>query len=229
MSSRKLTKRKKFILENLEDRFYTPEEAFAWLKQKQPPLRFNQTVELAVRLGINPRKSVVKGSVILPHGTGKEIRVAVFAQGEHAEQAEQAGADRVGFEDLAEDIRQGNIDYHVVIATPDAMKLVGRLGPILGKRGLMPNPKMGTVTVQVADAVKNAKAGQVRFRNDKTGIVHSILGKLDFSVEHLVDNLKVFIQHLKKIKPSTAKGIYLCKVTVSSTMGPGIEIDLSSL
>jgi large subunit ribosomal protein L1 len=172
---------------------------------------------------------VVRGSAVLPNGIGKDVRVAVFTQGANAEAAEAAGADRVGMEDLAEDMKSGNIDYDVVIASPDAMRVVGQLGKLLGPRGLMPNPKVGTVTPNVVEAVNNAKAGQVRYRTDKAGIIHAPLGKIDFEPEKLRENLEVLLTNLIKAKPSTSKGIYMKKVTVSSTMGPGLTIDHSAL
>jgi large subunit ribosomal protein L1 len=184
-------------------------------------------VEAAVNLGVDPRKSdqVVRGSTVLPNGTGKVVRVAVFAQGANAEAAKEAGADVVGFEDLAEQVKGGMLDFDVVIASPDAMRVVGQLGPILGPRGLMPNPKVGTVAADVAQAVKNAKAGQVRYRADKAGILHCGIGKVDFEVQALEENLRALLADLVKAKPASAKGIYLKKVTLSSTMGPGIPVD----
>ena len=180
-------------------------------------------------LGIDPRKSDqnVRGAIVLPHGTGKTARVLVFAQGDKAAAAESAGADKVGFEDLVADIKAGNLDYDVVIATPDAMRVVGQLGQILGPRGLMPNPKVGTVTQDVEQAVKNAKAGQARYRADKNGIVHSGIGKASFDVKALRENLMSLMQELKRVKPSTAKGVYIKKLIISSTMGPAVSIDLS--
>jgi large subunit ribosomal protein L1 len=180
---------------------------------------------------VDPRKSdqVVRGSTVLPNGTGKNVRVAVFAQGENADKAKAAGADIVGFEDLAEDIKKGNMDFDVVIATPDAMRVVGQLGQILGPRGLMPNPKVGTVTPDVEAAVKNAKAGQVRYRTDKAGIIHCSIGNVDFEVSALRENLQALLADLTKAKPSSAKGQYMKKITVSSTMGPGIQVDQATL
>jgi large subunit ribosomal protein L1 len=227
----KLTKRKKLFKENIKsDQVYAPEAGFELLK-KVAKAKFLESVDVAVNLGIDPRKSdqVVRGSTVLPHGTGKTVRVAVFAQGPNADKAKKAGADIVGFEDLAEQVKAGEMNFDVVIATPDAMKIVGTLGQVLGPRGLMPNPKVGTVTADVETAVKNAKGGQVRYRNDKAGIVHSSIGKIDFSENNLKENLISLLDALKKAKPSSAKGIYVKKVTVSSTMGPGITIDHSSL
>jgi len=194
-------------------------------------VKFRETVEVAVNLGVDPRKSdqMVRGSTVLPNGTGKSTRVAVFAQGEQAEAAQSAGADVVGFEDLAERIQGGELDFDVVIASPDAMRVVGRLGQILGPRGLMPNPKVGTVTQDVAQAVKNAKAGQVRYRTDKNGIIHAPIGKIDFDANALRENLQALINDLTKAKPSTSKGMYMKRITVASTMGPGLKVDKASL
>jgi large subunit ribosomal protein L1 len=209
---------------------YDVEEAFALLKELSK-VKFAESVDVAVNLGIDPRKSdqVVRGSSVLPNGTGKTVRVAVFAQGEQADAARAAGADQVGFEDLAESIKQGNMDFDVVIAAPDAMRVVGALGTILGPRGLMPNPKVGTVTPKVAEAVTNAKSGQVRYRADKGGIVHCTLGKVTFEPAQLRENLGHLLADLLKAKPSAAKGIYMQKVTVSTTMGPGLSVDYSDL
>lgn len=193
--------------------------------------KFDESIDVAVNLGIDAKKSdqVVRGSVVLPAGTGKTVRVAVFAQGEKAEAAKAAGADVVGFEDLAEQVKAGNIDFDLCIATPDAMRVVGALGQVLGPRGLMPNPKVGTVTMDVATAVKNAKAGQVQYRTDKAGIVHSTIGRASFSVEALNQNLSAFIDALVKARPAAAKGVYLRKVAVSSTMGVGVRVEPASL
>jgi large subunit ribosomal protein L1 len=193
--------------------------------------RFPESIDVAVNLGVDSRKSdqVVRGSTVLPNGTGKTVRVAVFAQGENAEKATAAGADIVGFEDLAESIKGGDLNFDVVIATPDAMRVVGQLGQILGPRGLMPNPKVGTVTADVTTAVKNAKAGQVRYRTDKAGIIHCAIGRADFEVDALKENLQALLADLVKAKPSSAKGSYFKKMTVSSTMGPGVSIDRSSV
>jgi large subunit ribosomal protein L1 len=189
--------------------------------------KFAESIDVAVNLGVDPRKSdqVVRGSTVLPNGTGKTVRVAVFAQGENADKATAAGADIVGFDDLAETVKGGTMDFDVVIATPDAMRVVGQLGQILGPRGLMPNPKVGTVTADVATAVKNAKAGQVRYRTDKAGIIHCAIGRADFEVDALKENLNTLLADLKKAKPASAKGIFVTKLTVSSTMGPGIAVD----
>ncbi len=227
----KLSKRFKIIREKLESgKVYSVDEAIALLKEV-PPAKFRESVDVAVNLGVDPRKSdqVVRGSTVLPHGTGKEVRVAVFAQGPAAEAAKAAGADVVGMEDLAESIKAGNLDFDVVIAAPDAMRVVGALGQILGPRGLMPNPKVGTVTPDVATAVKNAKAGQVRYRTDKAGIVHCTIGKIDFEPEALKENLQALLSDLQKAKPAAAKGVYMQKVTLSTTMGPGVPVEVSSL
>lgn len=194
-------------------------------------VKFTESVDVSVNLGVDPRKSdqVVRGSVVLPGGTGKTVKVAVFAEGAAADAAKEAGADIVGFEDLAETVKKGELVADVVVATPAAMKLVGRLGQVLGPKGLMPNPKDGTVSQDVAAAVNSAKSGQVRFRTDKNGIIHSSIGKVTFKADDLKANLRSLIQALTKLKPTTMKGIYLRKVTLSTTMGPGINIDLSSI
>ena len=209
---------------------YEPAEAMQLVKDNARA-KFVESIDVAVNLGIDPRKSdqVVRGSTVLPNGTGKTVRVAVFAQGDQAKAAEAAGADIVGFEDLADTVKKGEMDFDVVIATPDAMRVVGQLGQILGPRGLMPNPKVGTVTPDVEGAVKNAKSGQVRYRADKTGIVHCSIGKVDFDAQKLVENLQALIGDLVKAKPSAAKGVYLKKVTVSSTMGVGVQVDQAAL
>ena len=226
-----MSKRAKAIAEKIEaDKVYSIDDALALIKDVST-VKFNETVECAVKLGIDPKKSDqnVRGSTVLPNGTGKTVRVAVFAQGEQAEKATAAGADLVGFDDLAASVKEGNMDFDVVIATPDAMRVVGALGTILGPRGLMPNPKVGTVTPDVETAVKNAKAGQVRYRADKGGIVHCSIGKADFEVAALKENLVALVADLIKAKPTAAKGVYLGKVTVSSTMGPGLTVDHSPL
>ena len=227
----KLSKRARAIAEKVEPgKMYAAEEAFSLISELST-VKFNETVDVAVNLGVDPRKSdqVVRSATVLPKGTGQNVRVAVFAQGANADAATEAGADKVGFEDLAEEIKAGNMDYDVVIATPDAMRVVGQLGQILGPRGLMPNPKVGTVTPNVAEAVNNAKAGQVRYRTDKSGIIHCPIGKADFSAADLKENLEALLADLKKAKPSSAKGVYLQKITVSSTMGPGLQLDQASL
>lgn len=227
----KLSKRQKAIAEKLvAGKQYTIDEAVSLLSSL-PPAKFKESLDVAVNLGVDPKKSdqVVRGATTLPAGTGKTVRVAVFAQGANAEAAKAAGADIVGFEDLAESIQGGNLNFDVVIATPDAMRVVGKLGTVLGPRGLMPNPKVGTVTADVATAVKNAKAGQVRYRVDKGGIIHAGIGQIDFTAEAIKQNVEALLSDLKKAKPATSKGIYLQKVTLSTTMGPGLVIDLASL
>ncbi|MCS4506015.1 50S ribosomal protein L1 [wastewater metagenome] len=227
----KLSKRKQMFRERIDaTRLYQADEAFGLLKELANA-RFTESVDVSVNLGVDPRKSdqVVRGSTVLPNGTGKTVRIAVFAQGANAEAAEAAGADVVGLEDLAERIQGGELNFDVVIATPDTMGVVGRLGPVLGPRGLMPNPKVGTVTTDVTEAVQNAKAGQVRYRTDRGGLIHCTLGKVDFGVDQLRQNLEALIIDLNKVKPSTSKGTYLKRVTVSTTMGPGVSIDLASL
>ena len=225
----KMTKRAKLMAEKFDStRSYSFEEAANLLKEISA-VKFKETIEVSVNLGVDPRKSdqVVRGSTVLPNGTGKDVRVAVFTQGANAEAAKEAGAEVVGMEDLAEQVKAGQMD--VVIASPDAMRVVGQLGQILGPRGLMPNPKVGTVTPNVAEAVRNAKAGQVRFRTDKNGIIHAGVGKIDFEAAALKQNVEALLVDLKKLKPSSSKGVYMKKVTLSSTMGPGLTIDMSSL
>lgn len=209
---------------------YAIDEALALVKELATA-KFPESIDVSVNLGVDPRKSdqVVRGSTVLPNGTGKTVRVAVFAQGDNAEKAKAAGADIVGFEDLAEKVKAGEMNFDVVIATPDAMRVVGQLGQILGPRGLMPNPKVGTVTADVATAVKNAKAGQVRYRTDKAGIIHAPIGRADFDIESLKGNLNALLADLRKAKPSSAKGVFLKRLTVSSTMGPGVSVDQASL
>ena len=227
----KLSKKRKQIAEKIESgKNYSIEEAVLLISEFASP-KFKESIDVSINLGIDPRKSdqVVRGSTILPAGTGKEVRVAVFAQGENAEKAKIAGADLVGFEDLAESVQGGNINFDVVIATPDSMRVVGKLGTVLGPRGLMPNPKMGTVTTDVETAVKNAKAGQVRYRTDKNGIVHGGIGKVGFDGAAVKSNLEALLVDLRKAKPSAAKGVYIKKVVLSSSMGPGLLIDQSSL
>ena len=227
----KLTKRQKAIAEKVQPgKQYSVEEAVAVLAEVSA-VKFKESVDVAVNLGVDPRKSDqnVRGSSVLPNGTGKDVRVAVFAQGENAEKAKEAGADVVGFDDLAEQIKGGDLNFDVVIATPDAMRVVGQLGQVLGPRGLMPNPKVGTVTPDVVTAVNNAKAGQVRFRTDKNGIIHAGVGKVDFDAAAIKGNVEALMAELKKLKPASAKGVYVKKVTLSTTMGPGLAIDQSSL
>lgn len=227
----KLTKRAKAIREKLEPgKVYSLEEALALLKAL-PGVKFNQSVDVALNLGIDPRKSdqVVRGAAVLPNGIGKSVRVAVFAQGDNAEAAKAAGADIVGMDELADEIKSGRSDFDVVIAEPAAMRVVGTLGQILGPRGLMPNPKVGTVTADVKTAVENAKAGQVRFRADKGGVVHAMIGKLDFDDNKLVENLRALVAEVNKLKPATSKGVYLKKAYLSTTMGPGLAVDVAAL
>jgi large subunit ribosomal protein L1 len=227
----KLTKRQKAIREKIDsEKLYPVDEAFTLLKELST-VKFSESVDVSVNLGVDPRKSdqVVRGSTVMPNGTGKTVRVAVFAQGPAAEAATEAGADKVGMDDLAAEFKAGNIDFDVVVAAPDAMRVVGQLGQILGPRGLMPNPKVGTVTPDVAQAVKNAKSGQARFRTDKAGIIHASIGNISFEPAALQQNLEALLNELKKLKPSAAKGIYMKKVTVSSTMGPGLTLDQSTL
>lgn len=227
----KLTKRAKAIKEKVTPgKLYSIQDAINLLKSV-PALKFDQSVDISINLGIDTRKSdqTVRGATVLPHGTGRTVKVAVFAQGAAAEAAKAAGADIVGFEDLAESMKAGNLDFGVVIASPDAMRIVGQLGQVLGPRGLMPNPKVGTVTPDVAGAVRNAKSGQVRYRADKGGVLHCTIGKLSFQVDHLQQNLQSLLADVKKAKPSSAKGVFLKKITLSSTMGPGLIIDQASL
>ena len=227
----KLTKRQKAISAVVEaQKVYTLEEAVAVLNGL-PAVKFKESLDVSVNLGVDPRKSdqVVRGATTLPAGTGKTVRVAVFAQGAAAEAAKAEGADIVGFDDLAESIQAGNLDFDVVIAAPDAMRVVGKLGTILGPRGLMPNPKVGTVTPDVAGAVKNAKAGQARYRVDKGGIIHAAIGQVGFTAEAIRSNVEALVADLKKAKPATSKGIYIKKITLSSTMGPGLIVDVASV
>ncbi|BBF87941.1 LSU ribosomal protein L1p [Aquitalea magnusonii] len=212
------------------NKLYAVEEAIALVKSAATA-KFDESIDVAVNLGVDPRKSdqVVRGSVVLPRGTGKSVRVAVFAQGANAEAAKAAGAEVVGFDDLAEQVKAGNLDFDVVIASPDAMRVVGQLGQILGPRGLMPNPKVGTVTPNVAEAVKNAKAGQVQYRTDKAGIIHATIGRASFEAEALRENFTALVDALVKAKPAAAKGVYLKKIAVSSTMGIGARVDTSSV
>lgn len=227
----KLSKRMKAIRSQVEaGKVYDAVEALDLLKSLSS-VKFTESVDVAINLGVDPKKSdqVVRGASTLPNGTGKTVRVAVFAQDANAEAAKEAGADIVGFEDLADSIKGGNLDFDVVIATPDAMRVVGQLGTILGPKGLMPNPKVGTVTADVATAVKNAKGGQVRFRTDKNGIIHCTVGKATFEAAQLKENIEHLIADLNKLRPANAKGVYLQKVAVSTTMGPGLSVDTSSL
>ena len=221
----------KAIREQLESgKAYAIDEALDILKGSSK-LKFTESVDVAIRLGVDSRKSDqnVRGSTVLPNGTGKTVRVAVFAQSENAEKAKEAGADVVGMDDLHDQIKGGDLDFDVVIATPDAMRVVGKLGQVLGPRGLMPNPKVGTVSTDVTTAVKNAKAGQVRYRTDKAGIIHSTIGKADFEIDALKGNLQALITDLNKLKPASSKGTFVQKVAVSTTMGPGIIVDRTTL
>lgn len=227
----KLSKRVKAYADKVEaGKYYPVQDALKLLKEVSS-VKFDETVEVAVNLGVDARKSdqQVRGSTVLPKGTGKTVKVAVFAQGEQAEVAKAAGADTVGFEDLGEAMQKGDIDYGVVIATPDAMPIVGKLGKVLGPRGLMPNPKVGTVSNDVKQAVENAKGGQVRYRTDKNGIIHCAIGKVSFDADSLIENLHSLLNDLQKAKPSSAKGIYLKKLSLSTTMGPGVLVDQASL
>lgn len=227
----KLSKKQRAIRERIDRRrAYSADEALELIREFATA-RFPETVEVAVNLGVDPRKSdqIVRGATVLPHGTGKTQRVAVFTQGANADAATEAGADAVGLEDLAERVQGGELDFDVVIASPDAMGVVGRLGQILGPRGLMPNPKTGTVAQDVAQAVRNAKAGQIRYRTDRSGVIHAPIGKVTFENEALKENLQTLLADLNKLKPSTSKGTYLRKVAVSSTMGAGVTVDHATL
>lgn len=227
----KLSKRQKLINEKVDaTKVYSLSDALTLLKEVSS-VKFDESFDIAVNLGIDPKKSdqVVRGATVLPNGTGKDVRVAVFTQGPNADAAKEAGADIVGMEDLAEQVKKGEMNFDVVIASPDAMRVVGQLGQILGPRGLMPNPKVGTVTPDVATAVKNAKSGQVQYRADKGGIIHATIGKGSFDVKALSENLASLVDALKKSKPTSAKGTYLKKLSVSSTMGPGLTVDLSTV
>ena len=225
------SKRYREILSKIDcNKIYQIEEALEFVKEAATA-KFDESIDVAVNLGIDAKKSdqAVRGSVVLPMGTGKTVRVAVFAQGDKAKEAQDAGADIVGFEDLAAEIKAGNINFDIAIASPDAMRIVGQLGQILGPRSLMPNPKVGTVTTDVAGAVKNAKAGQVQFRADKTGIIHCSIGRASFGVDALKQNLMALIEALNKSKPAASKGVYLRKISVSSTMGIGVRIDQTAI
>ncbi len=227
----KLTKRQKAIAGKIEaGKAYNIVDAAALLAELST-VKFSESFDVAVNLGVDPRKSdqVVRGATTLPAGTGKTVRVAVFAQGAAAEAAKEAGADIVGFDDLAESIQAGNLDFDVVIAAPDAMRVVGKLGTVLGPRGLMPNPKVGTVTPDVATAVKNAKAGQARYRVDKAGIIHAAIGQVGFTAEAIRSNVETLVADLKKLKPATSKGVYIQKITLSSTMGPGLVVEVANV
>jgi large subunit ribosomal protein L1 len=227
----RFSKRKQAVREKVDpQKAYEIDDALGLVKELATA-KFKESIDVAVNLGVDPRKSdqVVRGSTVLPNGTGKTVRVAVFAQGENADKATAAGADIVGFDDLAAAVKGGDLNFDVVIATPDAMRVVGQLGQILGPRGLMPNPKVGTVTADVETAVKNAKAGQVRYRTDKAGIIHCAIGRADFEVDALKENLNTLLADLKKAKPASAKGSFVKKLTVSSTMGPGVAVDRATV
>ncbi|MCK0538868.1 50S ribosomal protein L1 [Alcanivorax quisquiliarum] len=227
----KLSKRARAIREKVvPGKVYAIDEAVGLLTELST-VKFKESIDASINLGVDPRKSDqnVRGASVLPHGTGKTVRVAVFAQGANADVAREAGADVVGFEDLAEQVQGGEINFDVVIATPDAMRVVGKLGTILGPRGLMPNPKVGTVTADVATAVKNAKGGQVRYRTDKGGIIHCNIGQVGFDANAVKENLEALVADLRRIKPPSSKGVYLKKITLSTTMGPGLSIDLATL
>lgn len=227
----KLTKRARLIRDKVDaTKEYEINEAVALLKELATA-KFAESVDVAVNLGIDAKKSDqnVRGATVLPNGTGKDVRVAVFTQGANAEAAKEAGADIVGMDDLAEQVKKGEMNFDVVVASPDAMRVVGQLGQILGPRGLMPNPKTGTVTPDVATAVKNAKAGQVRYRNDKNGIIHASIGKIAFEANQIQENLEALLEALKKAKPSSAKGTYIKKVSLSTTMGAGVAVDKASV
>ena len=227
----KLTRRMKIFAEKVDHQKVYPIDEAVTLLSDLAKTKFKESIDVSVNLGVDPRKSdqVVRGATTLPHGTGKSVRVAVIAQGEAADQAREAGADVVGFEDLAERIKAGELDFDVLVATPDSMRIVGQLGKILGPRGLMPNPKTGTVTPDVATAVANSKAGQVQFRADRGGIVHGSVGQVGFSTTQVKENIEALIADLKKSKPAAAKGVFLKKITLSTTMGPGISVDQASL
>jgi large subunit ribosomal protein L1 len=226
-----LSKRAKAINElAIPGKIYSVKDAIDLLK-KVPGAKFREGVDIAINLGVDPRKSdqAVRGSIVLPKGTGRTVRVAVFTSAANQEVARKAGADLVGLEDLAEQVKAGKIEFDILLATPDAMRVVGQLGQILGPRGLMPNPKDGTVTTDVANAVKNAKMGQVRYRIDKAGVIHCPIGKIDFNASDLIENFEAVIGAIKKAKPSTSKGVYLKKITMSTTMGPGLVLDVAAL
>lgn len=227
----KLSKRVKAFKEKVDpEKAYEITEAVSILNELSS-VKFRESIDVSINLGVDPRKSdqVVRGATVLPNGTGKDVRVAVFTQGDNAERATAAGADVVGMDDLAASVKAGQLDFDVVIASPDAMRVVGQLGQVLGPRGLMPNPRLGTVTADVAEAVKNAKAGQVRYRTDKSGIIHGGVGRIGFEPEAIKQNVEALLSDLKKAKPASAKGVYVKKITLSTTMGAGIAIDQGSL
>ena len=227
----KLSKKAKLIAEKTSHADVKSVDEALVLVKELATAKFKESIDIAVNLGVDPKKSdqAVRGSTVLPNGTGKVVRVAVFTQGENAEKAKAAGADIVGFEDLAEKVKAGELDFDTVIATPDAMRIVGQLGKVLGPRGLMPNPKVGTVTQDVEAAVKNAKSGQVTYRTDKAGIIHCSIGQADFELDALKENLSALLADLNKAKPTSAKGVYMKKLTVSSTMGPGVIVDQATI
>ena len=227
----KLSKNQKTVQERLERGKAYPVVVALGLVKELATAKFQESVDVSVNLGVDPKKSdqAVRGSTVLPHGTGKTVRVAVFAQGENADAAKEAGADIVGMDDLAESVKGGELNFDVVIASPDAMRVVGKLGQILGPRGLMPNPKVGTVTPDIAAAVKNAKAGQVRYRTDKSGIIHCQIGTVGFEVDALKENLEALLADLSKAKPASSKGQYMKRVSISSTMGPGVIVDQATV
>ena len=227
----KLSKRVRAFKEKVDpEKAYEITEAVSILNELSS-VKFKESIDVSINLGVDPRKSdqVVRGATVLPNGTGKDVRVAVFTQGDNAEQATAAGADVVGMDDLAASVKAGQLDFDVVIASPDAMRVVGQLGQVLGPRGLMPNPKVGTVTSDVAEAVKNGKSGQIQFRTDKSGIVHCSVGKAEFSSDRLKSNIKALVEELNKAKPASSKGVYLKKVALSTTMGPGVRVEPGSL
>lgn len=227
----KLSKRLRDLRAKFDkNKVYTLDEALSLVKETATA-KFDESIDIAIQLGIDPRKSdqLVRGSVVLPAGTGKSVRVAVFTQGDNVDAAKEAGADIVGMEDLAEQVKAGNLDFDIVIASPDAMRVVGALGQILGPRGLMPNPKVGTVTPDVATAVKNAKAGQIQYRTDKSGIIHTTIGRASFEADQLKQNLNALVDALNKARPASAKGVYLRKAAISSTMGGGAKVEVASL
>jgi large subunit ribosomal protein L1 len=227
----KLSKRAKLIAEKIEPGKLYSIDVAADLLNDVSKVKFKESIDVAINLGVDAKKSdqAVRGATTLPHGSGKEVRVAVFTGGANADAATKAGADVVGMDDLADEVKKGNMNFDVVIASPDAMRVVGQLGQILGPRGLMPNPKTGTVTPDVATAVKNAKAGQVRYRTDKNGVIHGAIGRVGFEAKQIKENLEALLSDLKKAKPASAKGVYLQKISLSTTMGPGLIIDLASL
>ncbi len=227
----KLSKRTRAFREKVEPGRYYPIDDAVSLLAELSTVKFKESIDVSINLGVDPKKSdqVVRGATVLPNGTGKDVRVAVFAQGEKADEAKEAGADVIGMDDLAASVKEGNLDFDVVIATPDSMRVVGQLGQVLGPRGLMPNPRLGTVTPDVGEAVRNAKAGQVRYRTDRNGIIHGGVGQVGFEPAQIKENIEALLADLRKAKPASAKGTYLKKIVLSTTMGAGILIDQSSL